>query len=70
MLDSGVAGSVVSALVTEPFDNMALTYVDPGDGSRAVGTITYSLGGVDFALVTLTYDGTYYDVTNAQRTDI
>lgn len=49
--------NVTNALVTEPYDQVDLTYVAAGNGAGEVETATYKLATVTVATLTLTYNG-------------
>lgn len=48
----GIAGG----FVTEPFDEIDLTYVPSGNGVGEIQTATYKLAGVTVNILTLSYD--------------
>lgn len=48
----GIAGGLVS----EKYDEIALTYVAAGNGAGQIQTATYKLAGGTVATLTLTYD--------------
>lgn len=46
----------VNTLITEPYDNIALTYIASGDGAGQIQTATYSFQGDTVGVLTLTYN--------------
>ena len=47
---------VAGKLISEQFDNIALTYVPSGNGSGQIQSVIYKMGGATVATLTLTYD--------------
>lgn len=47
---------VAGSLVTEPYDNIALTYVAAGNGAGEIETVTFKEGVTTVAVLTLAYD--------------
>jgi len=48
--------TIAGTLVTEPFDEVILTYVAAGDGAGEIETVTYKNASVTVATLTLGYD--------------
>jgi hypothetical protein len=48
--------SIAAGLVTQPYDNIVLTYILAGNGTGQIGTVVYKLGVVTQATLTLSYD--------------
>lgn len=47
---------IAGALITEPYDEIALTYITSGNGTGEIGTATYKNASVTVGTLTLSYD--------------
>jgi hypothetical protein len=58
--NTGLAQKVISVggqLVPKVYDSIQLTYITSGNGVGEIGVVTYKLGAVTVAVLTLSYDG-------------
>lgn len=46
----------IGSLITEPYDNIELSYVASGNGAGEIETVVYKSGATTVATLTLTYD--------------
>jgi len=56
--DGSLSQKIVSvdSLISDPYDNLVLTYVVAGNGTGEIETVTYRQGVATVATLTLTYD--------------